>query len=75
MVDIYEIINKAKSARATDVHISVGNPPIIRVDGYLTKMQGYSPLSYGEVKEIVTRLLEEHDIMSHNKEVDFSFRI
>jgi len=73
MVDIYEIINKAKSARATDVHISVGNPPIIRVDGYLTKMQGYSPLSYGEVKEIVTRLLEEHDIMSRNKEVDFSF--
>ncbi|AFG34890.1 pilus retraction protein PilT [Fervidobacterium pennivorans DSM 9078] len=73
MVDIYEIISKAKNARATDVHISVGNPPIIRVDGYLTKMQGYSPLSYGEVKEIVTRLLEEHDIMSHNKEVDFSF--
>jgi len=36
-------------------------------------MQGYPTLSYGEVKEIVTRLLEEHDIMSHNKEVDFSF--
>ncbi|WP_448377904.1 type IV pilus twitching motility protein PilT [Fervidobacterium sp.] len=73
MVDIYEVISKAKNARATDVHISVGNPPIIRVDGYLTKMQGYPTLSYSEVKDIVTRLLEEHDIMSHNKEVDFSF--
>lgn len=39
MINIYDIILKAKSARATDIHLSVNNPPIIRIDGFLVRMQ------------------------------------
>ncbi len=73
MLDIYDIINKAKSARATDVHISVGNPPIIRVDGFLTKMQGFQPVTASELREVVANLLAEHDVMTEGREIDFSF--
>ncbi len=73
MLDIYDVINKAKSARATDIHISVGNPPIIRVDGFLSRMQGYQPLSSEDVSYAVKSLLESEDIMADSKETDFSF--
>ncbi len=71
--DIYDVINKAKSARATDVHLSVGNPPIIRVDGFLTKMQGFPSITANELRATVENLLGEHDILSGGKETDFSF--
>ena len=73
MLDIYDIINKAKGARATDVHISVGNPPIIRVDGFLTKMQGFQPVTASELREVVANILAEHDVMTEGREIDFSF--
>ncbi|MGQ9856778.1 MAG: type IV pilus twitching motility protein PilT [Fervidobacterium sp.] len=73
MLDIYDVINKAKSARATDIHISTGNPPIIRVDGFLSRMQGYQPLSAEDVSYAVKSLLESEDVIADSKESDFSF--
>ncbi|HON04123.1 MAG TPA: type IV pilus twitching motility protein PilT [Fervidobacterium sp.] len=73
MFDIYDIILKAKSARATDIHLSVNNPPIIRVDGYLVRMQGYPALTGNDLTSIIEHLLGDSDIENRNKETDFSF--
>jgi len=73
MFDIYDIILKAKSARATDIHLSVNNPPIIRVDGYLLRMQGYPALTVNDLNSIIEHLLGDSDIENRNKETDFSF--
>lgn len=73
MINIYEIISKAKEQRATDIHLSVGNPPIIRVDGFLAKMQGYPQLTLSDFREAISNLLMENGIHSDKMEVDFSF--
>lgn len=73
MFDIYDIILKAKSARATDIHLSVNNPPIIRVDGYLVRMQGYPALTGNDLTSIIEHLLGDSDVEGRNKETDFSF--
>ncbi len=73
MFDIYDIILKAKSARATDIHLSVNNLPIIRVDGYLVRMQGYPALTGNDLTGIIEHLLGDSDIEGRNKETDFSF--
>ncbi|HOK33772.1 MAG TPA: type IV pilus twitching motility protein PilT [Fervidobacterium sp.] len=73
MFDIYDIILKAKSARATDIHLSVNNPPIIRVDGYLLRMQGYPAFTVNDLNSIIEHLLGDSDIENRNKETDFSF--
>ncbi|EKF49001.1 twitching motility protein [Thermosipho africanus H17ap60334] len=73
MLNIYEIINKAKSLRATDIHLSVDNPPVIRVDGFLSKMQGYQPITKVELKEALEQLLSENGVSAESMETDFSF--
>lgn len=73
MLNIYEIINKAKSLRATDIHLSVDNPPVIRVDGFLSKMQGYQPITKVELREALNQLLSENGVNAESMETDFSF--
>lgn len=73
MLNIYEIINRAKSQRATDIHLSVDNPPVIRVDGFLSKMQGYQPITKVELKEALEQLLAENGVNAEAMETDFSF--
>lgn len=36
--DIYEILDEAVRRRASDIHLSVGEPPILRVDGSLVRL-------------------------------------
>ncbi|HCI29037.1 MAG TPA: type IV pilus twitching motility protein PilT [Fervidobacterium sp.] len=74
MINIYDIILKAKSARATDIHLSVNNPPIIRIDGFLVRMQGYLPLSEQDISYTVEQLIGEYKIENKSaRETDFSF--
>ncbi len=72
-LDIGEIIGKAKSMRASDIHISVGLPPVVRVDGYLIKMDGYKPLTPQDIEEAVDILLAENELKKSGREQDFSF--
>jgi twitching motility protein PilT len=41
-LDITELLRKSYELGASDLHISVGSPPQIRVDGLLRAMDGYS---------------------------------
>lgn len=37
-MDIFNLIAIAKSKNASDLHLSVGSPPLIRVNGALTRI-------------------------------------
>lgn len=52
-----------------------GIPPIIRVDGVLVPITGYSPLARQDVESLVYELLtpEQKELLLANKELDFSF--
>ncbi|ODN30699.1 type IV pilus twitching motility protein PilT [Fervidobacterium thailandense] len=73
MIDVYDIIQKAKHARATDVHLSVGNPPVLRIDGFLSRMQGYPPVSSEDILGFVESILHSRTKVKEKMEVDFSF--
>lgn len=73
MIDVYEIIQKAKQARATDVHLSVGNPPVLRIDGFLSRMQGYPPISAEDILGFVDSILHSRTKVKEKMEIDFSF--
>uniref|UniRef100_A0A7C5RJX2 Type IV pilus twitching motility protein PilT n=1 Tax=Fervidobacterium thailandense TaxID=1008305 RepID=A0A7C5RJX2_9BACT len=73
MIDVYEIIQKAKQARATDVHLSVGNPPVLRIDGFLSRMQGYPPINAEDILGFVDSILHSRTKVKEKMEIDFSF--
>lgn len=66
-----EVIKK----KASDLHIQVGLPPMLRVDGSLTPVSGADPLTEESVEALVFAILDEDQkqILLKDKEFDFSF--
>jgi twitching motility protein PilT len=66
-----EVIKK----RASDLHILVGLPPMLRIDGALTPIAGYDALDEAKVEALVYAILDQdqQQILNKDKEFDFSF--
>ena len=76
MVTIEELLKIGKENGASDVHITVGLPPEMRVNGELMGMD-YPRLTPTDTEEIVGQLLNEKqkNIIKEYGEADFSFSI
>jgi twitching motility protein PilT len=66
-----EVVRK----RASDLHIQVGLPPMLRIDGSLVPLMGFNPLDEPSVEHLVFAILDEdqRQILIKDKELDFSF--
>lgn len=66
-----EVIKK----KASDLHLQVGLPPILRIDGALTPVSGASVLDENKVETLIFAILddEQKQILLKDKEFDFSF--
>ena len=73
---IEEILAKAKEAGASDVHITVGIPPKMRVNGALITMQG-DKLAPADTVEIAAQIMndKQQQRFEENGECDMSFAI
>jgi len=76
-MEIQELLNLTVKNRASDLHLLVGIPPTIRVDGVLNPLQNYPAVSPQMMEQMVFSLLkpEQKDNLIANKELDFSFGI
>ena len=66
-----EVIKK----KASDLHLQVGLPPMLRVDGSLVPVQGADTLNEEGVELLIFAILDEDQkqILLKDKEFDFSF--
>ena len=66
-----EVIKK----KASDLHLQVGLPPMLRVDGGLVPVSGADPLTEESVETLIFAVLDEDQkqILLKDKEFDFSF--
>ncbi|MCC7543143.1 type IV pilus twitching motility protein PilT [bacterium] len=60
---------------ASDIHLQVGLPAMLRVDGSLSPIRDSKELTADDIDEIIFNLLDEEqkEIYTHDKEIDFSF--
>jgi len=60
---------------ASDLHLQVGVPPMIRIDGALKPIEDTTKLTDSDVEHLVFAILDEDqkEILLKDKEVDFSF--
>lgn len=72
---IENLLEEVVKKDASDLHLTVGNEPSIRVDGRLQKVDGYQPLTEKDVEALIFSVIDEvqKDILLKDKEVDFSF--
>lgn len=72
--DIRQLLQTAYSSKASDLHISVGSPPVMRMDGTLHPLEG-APVTADEAAEMTEALLgsERNEVFRNAGEVDFSY--
>jgi twitching motility protein PilT len=52
-VDLKNLLRQTVEAGASDLHLKVGQPPILRRDGELRPLEGWAPLETAELEQIV----------------------
>ncbi|MBI2589286.1 type IV pilus twitching motility protein PilT [Candidatus Saccharibacteria bacterium] len=72
---IESLLDEVVKRKASDLHLQVGLPAVIRIDGSLTFSQNTTALSEQMVEVMVFSLLDEDQkqILLRDKEFDFSF--
>ena len=55
-IDLDKILSAAVDRGASDVHLKFGRPPIVRFDGELEPLPGFSPLGALELGEVVNHI-------------------
>jgi twitching motility protein PilT len=69
------LLEEVVKKKASDLHLQVGLPPILRIDGNLTPLSGADVLSDEAVETLIFAILDEDQkqILLKDKEFDFSF--
>ena len=55
-MELNQVLRAAVDRGASDVHLKVGRPPVVRFDGELEPLPGFSPLGALELQEVVNHV-------------------
>src|SRR5215204_7015385 len=76
-ISLSELLRKLSELGGSDLHITTGSPPQVRVDGHLRPLEAYRVLSSADTKQLAYSVLT--DAQKHrfeeNLELDLSFGI
>ena len=74
-VTIEPLLEECVKREASDLHLQVGVPPILRLDGLLHPITTYAALTNEDVQRLVFSTLDEEQqkILIKDKEFDYSF--
>jgi len=69
------LLEEVLRRKASDLHLQVGLPPMLRVDGALAPVSGLAPLSEESLEALIFSVVDEtqKQILLKDKEFDFSF--
>jgi twitching motility protein PilT len=76
-LDFADVLTRMVEERASDVHLTPGFPPAIRVRGQIVPLDDYDALSQQETREIVYSLLnsDQRKRFENNLQLDFAYSI
>jgi twitching motility protein PilT len=76
-LDFAEVLLEVLDRRASDLHITAGTPPMLRVRGRLAPMEGYPALTPTDTREIVYSILSDsqRQRFENNWQLDFAYQI
>lgn len=75
-MDITQILKFAGKQDASDVHISAGEPPMLRIDGSIKKLK-VPPLTETQTQEMMYDIMNDHQrkIFDETNDVDFAIEV
>jgi twitching motility protein PilT len=75
-METIELLKLVVEKKASDLHITVGVPPVIRINGYLQRLEG-EPFTPNDTEEIVKDLLTSEQLrkLEENGDIDLSYSV
>lgn len=75
-MEIADLLRKTVDLEASDLHLAVGRPPVVRVHGKLRNLEG-PPLTAADTRRLVYGILTDAQKLrfEENRELDFSLSI
>jgi twitching motility protein PilT len=76
-LDFAEVLLEVISRRASDLHVTAGAPPMVRLRGRLTPLEGYPALTPTDTREIIYSILSnaQRQRLENNWQIDFAYSI
>src|SRR5436305_4486366 len=76
-LDFAEVLLEVVDRRASDLHLTAGAPPMVRVRGRLAPIEGYPSLTPSDTREIVYSILSnsQRQKLETNWQLDFAYQI
>ena len=76
-MDILSLFHTAKSKNASDLHLVVSSPPLLRINGSLEAVNGPAPLTPIEVNQAFLQITtpEEREDFHRHLELDFGYTL
>src|SRR5919204_812063 len=76
-IDFAEILKQTVELNASDLHMTVGSPPVIRVRGELRALDGYPPLTSKDTRDLIYGILsnDQRKRLEQEWQVDFSYSV
>jgi len=76
-MDILNLLHTAKAKSASDLHMVVSSPPLLRVNGSLEPLNGTAPLSAEDISQAFLQITtpEEREEFHRQLELDFGYTL
>ena len=76
-LDFAEVLLEVVNRRASDLHLTAGAPPMVRIRGRLTAMEGYPLLTPTDTRELIYSILSnaQRQKLENNWQIDFAYQI
>jgi len=74
---IQDLLRKLVSSGASDLHLRVGEPPLIRQQGTMKRLEGYEPLTVDELQALLNSIMPDRNKkeFSETNDTDFAYEI
>jgi len=74
-MDIQDLLSKTVQNNASDLHLVVGEHPVLRIDGRLTNLNTYPELTSSEMERMIGTILSpnQRELLTANRNLDFSY--
>ena len=76
-IHINDFFKTATEKGASDLHLIVGKPPILRIDGELKEITGVKPIDHDEMEKLILSILNERSqkTLFDTRELDISYEL
>ncbi len=73
-MDIFKLLHEANGQNASDLHLVVASPPLVRVQGRLKPVNGTAPMTSESVNECFLQITtpQERELFHQQMELDFN---